>query len=81
MQNNRLAHPLWELAPPQENPGSATARDTLGYVCIPDKRALLTEWELIFKNTTTFRLKVTNTILFHKSYIGQVLLQYGFGWH
>ena len=22
--NNRLAHPLWELAPPQENPGSAT---------------------------------------------------------
>ena len=49
MQNNRLAHPLWELARPQENPGSATARDTLGYVCIPDKRALLTEWELIFK--------------------------------
>ena len=25
LQNNRLAHPLWELAPPQENPGSATA--------------------------------------------------------
>ena len=22
---NRLVHPLWELAPPQENPGSATA--------------------------------------------------------
>ena len=24
MQNNRLAHPLRELAPPQENPESAT---------------------------------------------------------
>ena len=24
MQKNRLAHPLWELAPPQENPGSAS---------------------------------------------------------
>ena len=23
LQNNRLAHPFWELAPPQENPGSA----------------------------------------------------------
>ena len=23
-QKNRLAHPLWELVPPQENPGSAT---------------------------------------------------------
>ena len=23
LQNNSLAHPLWELAPPQENPGSA----------------------------------------------------------
>ena len=28
-QNNRLAHPLWELAPPQENPGSATAQRCL----------------------------------------------------
>ena len=28
LQNNRLAHPLWELAPPpKENPGSATAID------------------------------------------------------
>ena len=26
LQNNRLAHPLWELAPPG-NPGSATAID------------------------------------------------------
>ena len=26
LQNNRLAHPLWELRPPQENPRSATAR-------------------------------------------------------
>ena len=25
---NRLAHPLWELAPPQENPGSATGSDS-----------------------------------------------------
>ena len=25
LQNNRLAHPLWELAPALENPGSATA--------------------------------------------------------
>ena len=24
LQNNRLAYPLGELAPPQENPGSAT---------------------------------------------------------
>ena len=24
-QNDRLAHPLWELVPPQENPGSTTA--------------------------------------------------------
>ena len=24
LQNNRLAHPLWKLAPPQENPGSAS---------------------------------------------------------
>ena len=25
LQNNRLAHPVWELVPhPQENPGSAT---------------------------------------------------------
>ena len=24
MQKNRLAHPLWELAPPRENPGSAS---------------------------------------------------------
>ena len=23
-QENTLTHPLWELAPPQENPGSAT---------------------------------------------------------
>ena len=25
LQNNRSAHPLWELGPPQENPGSAAA--------------------------------------------------------
>ena len=25
LQNNRLAHRLWELAPQKENPGSATA--------------------------------------------------------
>ena len=31
LQNNRLAHPLWELAPPQENPGSATDY-TLGWL-------------------------------------------------
>ena len=29
MENNRLAHPLWELAPPQENPGTATVSNTL----------------------------------------------------
>ena len=27
LQNIRLAHPLWELAPPQENPGTATVMD------------------------------------------------------
>ena len=26
-QKNRLAHPLWELAPPQENPGSTTGNN------------------------------------------------------
>ena len=25
-KKNRLAHPLWQLAPPQENPGSATGK-------------------------------------------------------
>ena len=29
LQNSRLAHPLWELAPPQENLGSATAASSI----------------------------------------------------
>ena len=35
LQNNGLAHPLWELVPPPENPGSATECHLLQlYLCI-----------------------------------------------
>ena len=31
LQNDRLAHSLWKLVPPQENPGSATEYNVMYY--------------------------------------------------
>ena len=46
LQNNRLAHPLWELArppPPEENPGLVTTLDRLhfNFVFIGERKNLL----------------------------------------
>ena len=49
LPNNRLAHPLWELAPLQENPGSATREGK--------------QWCLILIGKTD-HVDVSNTVIF-----------------